>query len=164
VWTNIWNGIDDLKTIGSYVQNNWNQISLFGCSLGAFFSLHAYKELPIKKCLFQSPILNMEHLIQNMFQWFSVTEELLQEEGEILTPVDTLSWDYYCYVKEHPIEKWLPPTCILYGSEDQMQDRAEMEDFSKKFNCELDVSAGSDHPFASREDAKIVTQWLSENI
>lgn len=161
---NIWNGIADLQTIGSYAQENWHEIALFGCSLGAFFSLHAYQDFPIRKCLFLSPILNMEHLIQKMFQWFSVTEEQLQEKGEIPTPVDTLSWAYCCYVKEHPIEKWTPPTCILYGSEDQLQSRADMEEFAQKYNCRLRVSVGSDHPFLSPKEGEIVSEWLSEKI
>lgn len=96
---NALNGVHDLAIIGTYAQQNWRKISLFGCSLGAYFSLLAYNNLPVKKCLFQSPIVDMEHLISNMFKWFNVTEELIREKKEIFTPIDTLSWDYYCYVK-----------------------------------------------------------------
>ena len=68
---NAYNGVHDLEIIGIYAQQNWKNINLFGCSLGAYFSLLAYKNLPIKKCLFQSPILDMEHLICKMFEWFN---------------------------------------------------------------------------------------------
>ena len=57
----IWNGIRDLTVIGDYVFENWKEISLFACSLGAYFSLNAYNTYDIKKCLFQSPILDMEY-------------------------------------------------------------------------------------------------------
>lgn len=161
---NIWNGIQDLKIIGDYVHHNWSKIYLFGCSLGAFFSLHAYNNLHIEKCLFQSPILDMEHLVHNMFNWFDVTEELLQKEKEIFTPIDTLSWDYYRYIKEHPIDRWTAPTYILYGSEDKLQSRIDVDSFTQKFNCNLTVSIGSDHPFGSENEAKCVIKWLYENI
>lgn len=94
----IWNGIFDLHQISFYTFVNWKSISLFACSLGAYFSLHAYKDITFEKCFFLSPIVNMEYLIQNMFLWFHVTEEMLYTKREISTPIDTLSWDYYQYV------------------------------------------------------------------
>lgn len=160
----VWNGIHDLEAIGTYVQQNWKDINLFGCSLGAYFSLLAYKDLPIKKCLFQSPIVDMEHLICKMFEWFNVTEELLSVEKEISTPIDTLSWNYYCYVKENPIEKWDIPTAIIYGSEDNLQSRDVIDSFAKRFNSELTVSLGSEHDFHAKEQAQAVTNWLRKHI
>jgi esterase/lipase len=161
---NIWNGIHDLKVIGDYARSNWNNISLYGCSLGAYFSLHAYSDMLFHHCLLQSPILDMEYLIHRMFSWFDVTEERLEKENEIPTPIDILSWDYYCYVKAHPIEKWSSPTSILYGSLDQLQSRAIMDHFSSNFRCDLTVSEGSDHPFAGVEQIGIAKQWLIDHI
>lgn len=161
---NVWNGVHDLEAIGAYVQENWSEINLFGCSLGAYFSLLAYKNLPIKKCLFQSPILDMEHLICKMFQWFNVTEELLREKKEIFTPVDTLSWDYYCYVEEHPIEKWDIPTAVIYGTEDNLQSRDVIDTFAKRFHSDLTISIGSEHSFHTEEQSKAIIQWLKKHI
>lgn len=158
------NGVNDLKTIGTYAQENWKNISLFGCSLGAYFSLLAYKNLPVIKCLFQSPIVDMEYLIDNMFKWFNVTEELLREKKEIFTPIDTLSWDYYCYVKEHPIDKWNIPTSIIYGTEDNLQSRDVIDDFVKRFDSDLTASIGSEHDFHTKEQSQAVIKWLKENI
>lgn len=161
---NVWNGVHDLEKIGAYVQENWKEINLFGCSLGAYFSLHAYKNLPIKKCLFQSPIVDMEHLICKMFKWFNVTEELLREKKEVYTPIETLSWDYYSYVKEHPINKWNIPTAIIYGSEDNLQSHEVIDNFSKKFNSDLIVSIGSEHDFHTEEQSQVITKWLKKYI
>lgn len=161
---NVWNGIHDLGLIGTYAQQNWQNISLFGCSLGAYFSLLAYKELPLKQCLFQSPILDMEYLIRMMFSWFHVTEDELKVQKEIPTPIDTLSWDYYCYVKDHPIEKWEVPTSILYGSEDQLQSRAVVDRFTERFHCDLTVAPGCDHAFGTPKQGDAVIEWLSEHI
>jgi alpha-beta hydrolase superfamily lysophospholipase len=117
----VWNCISDLDIIGKYVQQNWDSISLFACSLGAYLSLLAYKNYSIKNCLFLSPILNMERLIRNMMNRFGVSEELLKEKRKIAAPSgETLDWDYFCYVKEHPINKWDVPTAILFGSEDNL--------------------------------------------
>ncbi|MFT4146516.1 MAG: alpha/beta hydrolase [Mobilitalea sp.] len=161
---NIWNGIHDLKIISDYACNNWKKLSLFGGSLGAYFSLHAYQDIMFDRCLFLSPILDMEYLIHNMFLWFDVTEEKLEKEKEILTPIDVLSWDYYCYVKANPINQWTSPTYLLFGSEDNLQSRSIMEDFALKNHCSLTVSEGSDHPFSSKADSETVIQWFHKFI
>lgn len=160
----IWNGIKDLNIVADYVFPKWKEVSLFGCSLGVYFSLNAYKDRKLQKCLFQSPLLDMEYLIKQMFIWFDVTEERLQEEKEIPTAVDTLSWDYYQYVKGHPIEIWNTETVILYGGKDNMQPIEVIKEFSDKFNCSLTVSEKSEHPFMAEEDKGIVDKWLKENI
>lgn len=51
----IWNGISDLHQISFYTFANWKSVSLFACSLGAYFSLQAYKDIIFEKCFFQSP-------------------------------------------------------------------------------------------------------------
>jgi alpha-beta hydrolase superfamily lysophospholipase len=161
---NIANGIADLNQIGEYVFKKWKTVSLFGCSLGAFFSLHAYLDKHFENCLFQSPIVNMEYLIQQMFIWFNISEKQLKEKGEILTPVDTMSWPYYLYVKEHPIGKWTTPTHILYGAKDNLQSREVIDEFVRNFDCQLMVSQNSEHPFMNESDRTIVETWMKNNI
>lgn len=160
----IWNGIRDLNVIADYAFSKWKDISLYGCSLGAYFSLNAYSDKKIVKCLFQSPILDMEYLIRQMFVWFGVTEEKLRAEKEIPTPVDTLRWDYYCYVRQHPVCKWNIPTAILYGGRDAMQSMEVIRKFSQKYACSLTVSQDSEHAFMQEGDAQVVKKWLEENI
>jgi hypothetical protein len=161
---NVINGIADLTQVGDYVFKNWNSVSLFGCSLGAFFSLHAYSERHFNNCLFQSPIVNMEHLIRQMFLWFHITEEELKEKGEISTPIDMMSWSYYLYVKEHPVEKWTSPTRILYGARDNLQSREVIDEFADRFNCCLTVVENSEHPFMSESDKEIVDLWMKNSL
>lgn len=161
----VWNGIHDLNIIGEYVQQGWNDIYLFGSSLGAYFSLLAYKNMPLKKCLFISPILDMEHLIQNMMKWFGVSEEVLKEKHEIQTPIgETLNWDYYCYVRSNPIDKWNVSTAILYGSEDNLTEREIVEDFAKRFVCDLTVIDGGEHWFHTEGHLTLLDQWLDKQI
>lgn len=160
----IWNGMRDLGEIYDFAKEKWQSMSLFGCSIGAFFALNAYGGLPFEKALFQSPIVDMNLLIHNMFAWFRVTEEELREKGEIPTPVETLSWKYYTYVKEHPIEKWSIPTAVLYGGLDNLQPIEAINAFCEKFGAALTVSKQSEHPFMAASDAPIVASWLEANI
>ncbi len=160
----IWNGIHDLNVIADYVFSKWNQVALYACSLGAFFSLNAYSDRKIEKCLFQSPIVDMEYLICKMFLWFQITEERLRTEKEITTPVDTLRWDYYQYVRKQPICNWSIPTAILYGGKDNMQSAEVMQKFVQKYSCDLAISQNSEHAFMQDGDRSIVEKWLEKNI
>lgn len=160
----IWNGMHDLSIIADYVWKNWKEVSLYACSLGAYFSLNTYSQLNIRKCLFQSPILDMEYLIHQMMMWFDVSEERLAREKEVDTPIDTMSWDYYQYVKAHPIQKWNIPTDILFGGKDNLQSLEVVKQFADKFQCSLTVAENSEHPFMGEGDAQIVSKWLKDNI
>ena len=139
-------------------------MNIFGCSLGAYFSLHAYSGRNFGKCLFQSPIVDMEYLVRQMMLWFGITEEQLEKEKEIDTPVDLLSWDYFRYVLTHPIREWKIPTHILFGGKDDLQSLGVMKNFAEKFGCELTVSEDSQHPFMEEKDLPIVTGWLERDI
>lgn len=161
---NIINGILDLTMVGDYVFDHWESVSLFGCSLGAFFSLNAYRNRSFNNCLFHSPIVNMEYLIRQMFLWFDVTEEELKAEGEIPTPFDTLSWPYYSYVKEHPIDKWAAPTHVLYAAKDNLQSREVINAFVQRFHCDLAVAENSEHPFMGEGDQEIVKAWMKNSL
>lgn len=156
----IWNGIHDLTLVGDYVLKNWQEISLYACSLGAYFSLNAYHSYPFEKCLFQSPILDMEYLIRQMFLWFGITEERLEREKEIETPIDLMSWNYFQYVLNHPISQWNIPTSILYGAKDNLQSMAVIQDFARRYGSAITLSENSEHPFMSGDDVLIVNQWL----
>ncbi len=160
----IWNGISDLHQISSYTFANWKSVALFACSLGAYFSLQAYREFVFEKCFFLSPIVNMEYLIQNMFLWFHVTEEMLYTEREIPTPIDTLSWDYYQYVKENPATKWNSPTYILYGGKDNLQSLQVIENFAKTNHAALTISEQSEHSFMRNGDDEVIKNWLYDNL
>lgn len=160
----IWTGIRDLTAIGNYTFSTWKTVSLYACSLGAFFSLHAYHNRKFKNCLFQSPIVDMNYLIQQMFLWFSVSEEELKEKKQIQTSIDTLSWEYYRYVQNHPITIWNAPTKILYAEKDTLQNRIVIDNFAEKFHCQLTVAKESDHAFLSKDDVQIVEKWITENI
>jgi alpha-beta hydrolase superfamily lysophospholipase len=159
------NGVHDLRIIAKYVQKNWRDICLYANSLGAYFSLLAYNDLSFGKCLFLSPILDMKRLIENMMKWYSISEEMLREKRKIPTPMnETLYWDYYCFVKENPVNKWDVPTEILYGSKDNLTERETVESFSERFGCNLTVLEGSEHWFHSERQLNCLYKWLDKHI
>ena len=160
----IWQGIKDLEKIAAFTFGKWTEVNLFACSIGAFFALHAYRDKPFKKCLFQSPIIDMHWLIKQMMLWFNVSEARLEQEKRVATPFETLDWDYYQYVLQHPINKWPFPTEILYAGKDNLQPVEVMNNFATRFGSGLTVSPNSEHPFMGPEDADIVGEWLTKAI
>ena len=122
------------------------------------------KDKMFEKCLFLSPILDMNYLIQNMFLWFDVCESELKEKGEIETPIETLSWNYYQFVKNNPVKQWITPTYIMYGYRDTLQSEKVIHQFVKNFNCQLTISKDSEHSFMGDTDRNILQNWIKEYI
>lgn len=159
------NGVSDLKEIGDFVENKWKMISLCGISIGAFFSLIAYRNYSFQKSLFLSPVLDMERLIKNMMKWSNVSEEILNEKQEIETTMgETLSWPYYEYVKENPITRWENDTYILMGSKDTLNDNDVVSKFIKDFKCNLDIYEGGEHYFHTEDQMIYFNNWLRKNL
>ena len=160
----IWNGVQDLTAVADAVYARWREVNLYACSLGAFFSLHALADRPLGNCLFQSPIVDMDHLVQKMMLWFDITPERLEREREIDTPIDLLSWDYWQYVLQHPIRRWPWKTSILYAGQDDLQSREVMEAFAGRHGCHLTISEQSQHTFMDAADGPVVEAWLRQRL
>jgi hypothetical protein len=159
------NGIKDLTTILNYARGLSSHISLYACSQGAYFSLLAFQNETFELCLFQSPVVNMQRLIANMMQAADVSEERLQAEKVIANPYGPqLEWDYYSYVKAHPIEKWGSTTSILMGSEDEVSEVDAVKAFATRFDAGLQLLQGSKHYLHTEEEVNEIRKWLSKNI
>ena len=159
------NCVNDLKQIIEYAKVNYNEINIWACSIGAYFSLLAYKDEDLKQCLFLSPVVNMKIIIENMMLWSNTTEKELNEKQEIKTDFgQTLYWDYYLYVKENPITNWNKKTYILYGNKDNMQSESIIKDFSNEFNCDLTILKNGEHYFYTEEQLKFYNDWLDKII
>lgn len=162
---NPWNGVHDLQSILQYAKCRWTEISLYAESLGAYFSLLAFPGEAIRRCLFLSPVLDMESLIRKMMRMAGVDETMLQAKQEIPTDFgETLSWTYYTYVREHPIQRWDIPTAILYGEHDALIGRDIVEDFTSRFHCQLTIANGAEHWFHTPEQLATLSDWLEQTI
>ena len=111
-----------------------------------------------------SPIVNMENLITNMMIWSNVTEEKLCSEKEISTDFgETLSWEYLCYVRKHPI-KWNIPTCILYGANDNLTSVETVSGFAEQIGASLTVMNDGEHWFHTNEQMEFLDNWISNSL
>lgn len=158
----VWNGIKDLTAIADYVYDKWSNVSLFACSLGAYFSLNAYADRSFGKIMFQSPIVDMQWLVEHIMLWSNVTAEMLEEKKEIDNPIDTLRWDYFLYIKNHPVTSWHKGTNILYGSLDELQPYESIADFANRFEAKVTVSENSKHPFMEEKDFSATQNWITD--
>ncbi|MEG2338071.1 MAG: alpha/beta hydrolase [Clostridium sp.] len=157
--------INELKQIYSYTENRWTSKSLFACSMGAYFSLLSYPEFIFKQALFLSPVVNMDLIITNIMSWFNITEDNLRHSKTISTPIgQTLYWEYFCFVKENPITSWNIKTSILYGSDDNLCDYKTIQNFTKKYKCDLSIMPKGEHFFHTKEQLEVFHKWINSNI
>lgn len=160
---NVQNAIADLAQVMDFARTISNKIGLFGCSLGAYFSMMAFRDEPIDQALFLSPVVDMKRIIENMMLWFHVSEERLEQEKEISTPIKTLYWDYYRYVVEHPVE-WNHPTSILYGGQDNLSEYDDVKGFAAQTHGDLTVLEEGEHFFHTEEQLAFFKDWLAGTI
>lgn len=100
-----------------------------------------------------------------MMVWARVTEEQLREQGEIVTSFgQTLSWNYLCWVREHPVHDWTGPVDILYGSGDTMTSRHQVEEYAQNHNAHLTVMEGGEHWFHTSEQLEVLREWEKRSI
>lgn len=157
--------VRELKEVMNYALDHWDEPSLFACSIGAYFSLLAYKNTELHQALFLSPVVDMERIINTMMTWFQVTPERLQREETIDTPVgQRLYWDYYCFVKEHPVETWNVQTSILYGALDEICEPDTISAFTEKFQCDLEIDRAGEHFFHTEEQLTVFSNWLHRHL
>ena len=141
-------------------KEKYENIILIANSIGAFFSMNADISDMIEKAYFISPIVDMEKLITDMMTFANIKEEELKEKGTIKTVFgEELSWDYLCYVREHP-PKWNVPTQILYGCGDEMTSLETMVKFAKNHGAGLTAMENGEHWFHTEEQLGFLDKWI----
>ena len=159
-----WEAKDEFSCFYDLHSKEYDAVILIANSIGAFLSLHALAGKKISQAMFISPIVNMEKLIMDMMMWSNVTEDDLQNKKEIHTKFgETLSWEYLCYVRSHPIE-WSIPTCILYGGKDNLTSRETITEFTNQIGADLTVMEDGEHWFHTDEQIKFLDNWISNSI
>ena len=156
-----WEALPELQAVCEFARQRWKKIRLYANSIGAYFSLLAFREVKLEKSLFVSPILDMEKLIRDMMGWAGVTQEQLKEAGEIPAAFgETLSWNYLTYAAEHRITEWDSPTAILYAGHDHLTARETVDDFAKRFGCTVTLMENGEHWFHTEEQLAVLDTWL----
>ena len=156
-----WEAKDEFPRFFDLHSKGYDSVILIANSIGAYFSMNALAEKNISQAMFVSPIVDMERLIADMMMWAKVTEEELESKREIPTEFgETLSWEYLCYVRKHPI-KWSIPTRILYGGKDHLTSRETISEFSDRIGAILTVMEEGEHWFHTDAQMKVLDNWIS---
>ena len=161
---NPWDAKNEFPGLFDSCSKAYDEVILIANSIGAFFAMSALAGKRISKALFISPIVNMEKLITDMMMWSNVTEDELESKKEIPTEFgETLSWEYLCYVRRHPIQ-WHIPSCILYGGRDHLTSRETISEFAEKQGADLTVMEDGEHWFHTKEQMQFLDDWIRRSI
>ena len=159
-----WEAKEEFAHFFDLHSSGYDSVILIANSIGAFFSMSALSQKKISLALFISPIVDMERLISDMMLWANVTEEELQSRKEIPTAFgETLSWEYLCYVREHPVS-WRIPTCILYGGKDHLTSRETITGFAAQTGASLTVMEEGEHWFHTAEQMNVLDRWVRDSL
>ncbi len=155
-----WETEEEIHEAVNKLKNEYEDVILIANSIGAFFSMCAGIGGLICKACFISPIVDMERLILDMMDRANVTEKELEEKGVIPTFFgEDLSWDYLCYVREHPV-CWTVPTRIMYGSRDNLTSYETIAAFAEAHGAELTVMEEGEHWFHTKEQMRFMDNWI----
>lgn len=155
-----WQAKEEFLPFFAQQRRQCSHLTLVANSIGAFFALSSLNSSLVDKAYLISPVVDMENLIENMMQWAHVTEAELAEKKEIPTSFgETLSWQYLCYVREHPV-CWRVPTRILYGEKDAMTSLKTISAFAGQTHAHLTVMPGGEHWFHTGEQMHFLDDWI----
>ena len=159
-----WETGPEIRAAAERLKTEYETVILIANSIGAFFSMSAGINALIRRAYFISPIVDMEKLIGSMMRWANVTETELKTQGVIRTDFgEELSWEYLRYVRSHPVV-WNVPTCILYGSRDQLTSLETINDFAKKHGASLTVMENGEHWFHTGEQMRFLDDWIRKSV
>ena len=159
---NPWQAREEFLPFFAKLRANCDRLVLIANSIGAFFVLSSLDETQVDAAYLISPVVDMERLIADMMGWAGVTEAELAEKKEIATPFgETLSWEYLCYVRAHPIS-WKVPTHILYGEKDNLTAQATKTAFASRTCADLTIMPGGEHWFHTPEQMDFLDDWMQK--
>lgn len=159
-----WEAKGEFSAFFAVVCQKYESVTLIANSIGAYFAMNALPDFHIERAYFISPVVNMEKLISDMMMWANVTEEELRDKKIIQTAFgEALSWEYLCYVREHPVT-WKIPTHILYGKKDTLTSYETISEFAQQAEATLTVMESGEHWFHTEEQMKFLDNWIQRLI
>lgn len=161
---NPWDARKEFKEYFNNIENDYDEVIIIACSIGAYFSMHSLNDCHIKRAYLISPIVDMKKLIEDMMIWANVSIEELKMQKRIETSFnETLDYDYYCYVKDNPII-WDKETYILYGDLDNLTSLDTINKFVKETGSHLTVMKDGEHWFHTPEQLKFLDEWINSTL
>ena len=163
--TTPWETANEILSAYRWFAKQYDGISIVANSIGAYFAMSAMGGVDIEHAYFISPVLDMERLILDLMSWSNVTEQELSEKKIIKTQTwdEPLSWEYLCYVREHPIA-WNVPTDILYGEKDVLIPFETVSAFVKRTGANVTVMKNGEHWFHTDDQVKFHDSWIKHCV
>ena len=157
-----WEAREEFPRFFDPLRAECDSLVLIANSIGAFFSMISLSAKQVDRALLISPVVDMEALIAGMMARANVSEEELRTRREIKTASgETLSWDWLCDVRGHPL-RWTVPTRILYGERDFLTPPDTMSRFAARIGAPLAVMPGGEHWFHTPEQMAFLDAWIGE--
>ena len=157
-----WEACEEFTAFFNLQRSRCDSLTLIANSIGAYFAMSALSEKQVDRALLISPVVDMEKLIETMMKWAGITEHRLCSQKEIPTDFgETLSWDYLCYVRSHPIS-WSVPTAVLYGEYDNLTSYETISAFAEKTGAQLTVMKGGEHWFHTEFQLQFLDCWIKK--
>ena len=152
--------VRELNFMYSYAIKHAKKISIFGCSMGAYFDLLTFADTDIDRVWFLSPVTDMERIIHNLMNYCHITEDTFKKKVFIDNNIEPIYFPYYVYVTNHLIKKWTHKTFILRGENDAMCEYDYVKKFVDEFGCELTEQKDGEHWFHTDTQLKFFREWL----
>ena len=157
-----WETGPEIRAAAEALNSEYDGVILVANSIGAYFGMHAKIGDFVRKAYFISPVIDMETLITDILRRADLSEAELEARGTIPTDFgEDLSWDYLCYVRDHPID-WTVPTHILYGGRDGLTSPETVRAFARSHGATLTVLPDGEHWFHTEEQLRFLDDWIRE--
>lgn len=170
----------DLKFMYDYAKEIAENVSIFACSMGAFYCMLLYPQLDVRQMLFLSPVVDSLRIVEDLKSLFNISDEVLEAEQTIYLSDDqrwnsngvplpkgqVINWDYLQYLRRHPVHLY-EKKCevdILFGTKDTVSNVAEAKELQARYGGTLKLVEGGVHQFVSEEQQKILGEWLTEML
>lgn len=157
--------VSDIQRIHAWARERFSEIALFGCSMGASFSLIACQPKDFSQALFLSPVVDLLALIEKMMASAGIDEQQLARDKVIAT-ADGLVFraDYVEYLRQHSPLVWEGPLAVLIGSQDDVADYAAVRDFCRQHGGILDAVEGAEHYFHQPDELQTLREWFRQSL
>ena len=153
-----------LQEILKFLKSRWKTIAIRANSFGAWLSLISFPNEKFDRCLFVSPLLNIESYILSKMARESITEDRLRREGTIdLESGLQISWNYLEFARKNPVHSISSKTRILHCTGDEVIPIDESKKFAAENNCELEIIDGQEHWFHTDFQLELLSAWESKN-
>lgn len=154
----------ELRTSSDELFSRYPSVTLIANSIGAYYAMRAFPNVPFKRALFISPIVDMERMILDMLEREGILEEELRKAGFVKSSDgEVISWEQLSYERSHRLSL-SAHIDILCGEYDALTSQETFERFAAERSASLTVMPSGEHWFHTDEQMAFLDSWLARCI